>query len=65
VAKFSRSLLDLEGKRIPRILKRIKELKTSEALDFIVVFQAPTGCTDKLIRNGESYYAQFAGAGSA
>jgi aspartate kinase len=55
VAKFGGSLLDVEGKRIPKILKRIRELKVKDALGPIAVFSAPMGCTDELIRIGESY----------
>jgi aspartate kinase len=55
VAKFGGSLLDVEGKGIPKILKRIKELKKSDSLGPIAVFSAPTGCTDELIRIGESH----------
>jgi aspartate kinase len=55
VAKFGGSLLDVEGKGIPKIVKRIKELKASNALGPIAVFSAPMGCTDTLIRIGESY----------
>ena len=55
MAKFGGSLLDGEGKGIPKILKRIKELKASDAVGPIVVFSAPMGCTDELIRIGESY----------
>jgi aspartate kinase len=55
VAKFGGSLLDTEGKGIPKILKRIKELKKSDLNGPIVVFSAPTGCTDMLIKIGESY----------
>ena len=54
MAKFGGSLLDVEGKGIPKILKRIKELKKSDSLGPIAVFSAPTGCTDGLIRIGES-----------
>jgi aspartate kinase len=54
VAKFGGSLLDVEGKGIPKILKRIKELNKSDSLGPIAVFSAPTGCTDELIRIGES-----------
>lgn len=57
VAKFGGSLLDTEGKGIPKILKRIKELKKSDLTGPIVVFSAPTGCTDMLIKIGESYAA--------
>jgi aspartate kinase len=55
VAKFGGSLLDAEGKGLPKILNRIKELKARDALGPIVVFSAPMGCTDELIRIGESY----------
>jgi aspartate kinase len=55
VAKFGGSLLDGNGKGIPKILKRIKELKSESSLGPIVVFSAPMGCTDGLIRIGESY----------
>jgi len=55
VAKFGGSLLDVKGKGIPKILKRIKELKAKDAFGPIVVFSAPMGCTDELIRIGESY----------
>jgi aspartate kinase len=55
VAKFGGSLLDVEGKGFPKILTRIKELKASDALGPIAVFSATMGCTDTLIRIGESY----------
>jgi aspartate kinase len=55
VAKFGGSLLDGEGKRIPKILKRLQELKEKDAVGPIAVFSAPMGCTDELIRMGESY----------
>jgi aspartate kinase len=55
VAKFGGSLLDVEGKGIPKIIKRIRELKTKDAFGPVVVFSAPMGCTDMLIRIGESY----------
>jgi len=54
VAKFGGSLLDPEGKTILMILKRIKELKNKDDLGPIVVFSAPAGCTDELVRIGES-----------
>jgi aspartate kinase len=54
VAKFGGSLLDVEGKGIPKILKRIRELKAADSLGPIAVFSAPTGFTDELIRIGES-----------
>ncbi len=55
VAKFGGSLLDIEGKGFPKILKRIKELKTKNIVGPIVVYSAPMGCTDALIGIGESY----------
>jgi aspartate kinase len=55
VAKFGGSLLDVEGKGLPKILNRIKELKARGFLGPIVVFSAPMGCTDELIRIGEAY----------
>ena len=55
MAKFGGSLLDAKGKGLPKILKRIKELKTGGSLGPIVVFSAPMGYTDELIRIGESY----------
>ena len=55
VAKFGGSLLDVEDKGLPKILSRIKELKTRGSSGPIVVFSAPMGCTDELIRIGESY----------
>jgi len=55
VAKFGGSLLDSEGRGIAKILKRIKELATKDGFGPVVVFSAPTGCTDALIRIGESY----------
>jgi aspartate kinase len=54
IAKFGGSLLDVEGKGIPKILKSIKELKTTDSLGPVAVFSAPTGCTDELIRIGET-----------
>jgi aspartate kinase len=55
VAKFGGSLLDVEGKGFPKILNRIKELKARDDVGPIAVFSAPIGCTDSLIRIGESY----------
>lgn len=55
VAKFGGSLLDVEGKGIPKIIKRIQELKKKDDLGPVAVFSAPMGCTDALIRIGESY----------
>ncbi|MCW4004033.1 MAG: hypothetical protein NWE95_09015 [Candidatus Bathyarchaeota archaeon] len=55
MAKFGGSLLDTEGKRIPKIIKRIKEINRKDGFGPVVVFSAPIGCTDTLIRIGESY----------
>ncbi len=55
MAKFGGSLLDVEGKGIPKIIKRIKALKKADSTGPIAVFSAPTGCTDALIRIGESH----------
>ena len=53
VAKFGGSLIDTEGKGIPRILKRVHDLKAKNDVGPIVVFSAPLGSTDELIRIGE------------
>ncbi len=45
----------MEGKGFPKILNRIKELKTKDGVGPIAVFSAPMGCTDALISIGESY----------
>ncbi len=55
MAKFGGSLLDAEGEGIPKILQRMKELKESDGMGPVAVFSAPIGCTDELIRIGESY----------
>lgn len=55
VAKFGGGLLDPEGKDIPKILERIRELKNGDDVGPIVVFSAPKGYTDTLLRIGESY----------
>ena len=49
----------MEGKGFQKILSRIKELKARDDVGPIAVFSAPMGCTDALIRIGESY-AQLA-----
>ncbi len=54
VAKFGGSLMDPEGRGIPKILKRIKELKAKDGRGPVAVFSAPLGCTDELIRIGEA-----------
>ncbi len=54
IAKFGGSLLDPEGKGIPKILKSIRELKNADAAGPVAVFSAPTGCTDELMRIGET-----------
>jgi len=55
VAKFGGSLIDSEGRGIPKIVLRIRELKARDGFGPIAVFSAPTGCTDELIRIGEAY----------
>ena len=45
----------MEGKGFPKIINRIKELKARDDVGPIAVFSAPMGCTDALIRIGESY----------
>ena len=55
VAKFGGSLLDMEGRGIPKIVRRIREISKTDGFGPIVVFSAPMGCTDALIRIGESY----------
>ncbi len=55
VAKFGGSLLDVEGKGITKIVKRIKEIREKDGCGPVVVFSAPMGVTDALIKIGESY----------
>ncbi len=55
VAKFGGSLLDADGKGIPKIIKQTKEIHAKDGFGPIIVFSAPMGCTDALIRIGESY----------
>jgi aspartate kinase len=55
VGKFGGSLLDVEGKGIPKIVQQIKEIKKTDALGPVAVFSAPMGCTDALIKIGESH----------
>ena len=55
VAKFGGSLLDVEGKGIPKIIKQIKQIRKKYGFGPIIVFSAPMGCTDALIKIGESY----------
>lgn len=47
--------MDIEGKGIPKIVKRIKEINQKDGFGPIVVFSAPNGFTDALINIGESY----------
>jgi aspartate kinase len=54
IAKFGGSLLDVEGRGIPKILRNIRQLKNEDGSGPIVVFSAPNGCTDELISIGES-----------
>jgi aspartate kinase len=55
VAKFGGSLLSDEGEKIPAILGSIKSLRDKDGFGPVVVFSAPNGFTDELIRIGESY----------
>jgi aspartate kinase len=55
VAKFGGSLLDVEGKGISKIVKRIKETREKDGCGPVAVFSAPMGVTDALIKIGESY----------
>jgi aspartate kinase len=55
VAKFGGSLLSGDGEKIPAILDSIKALREQDGLGPVVVFSAPNGFTDELIRIGESY----------
>jgi aspartate kinase len=55
VAKFGGSLLDAEGKGIPKIIRQIKEIRARDSFGPVVVFSAPLGTTDALIRIGVSY----------
>jgi aspartate kinase len=55
VAKFGGSLLDVEGKGLPKIVRQIKEIREKDGCGPVVVFSAPMGCTDALIGIGESY----------
>jgi aspartate kinase len=55
IAKFGGSLLDVNGKSIPKILQRIKALKDENEVGPIVVFSAPNSTTDWLIRIGNAY----------
>lgn len=55
VAKFGGSLLSEEGENIPAILDCVAALNDQSDLGPIVVFSAPNGFTDTLIRIGESY----------
>jgi aspartate kinase len=54
VAKFGGSLLSDKGEKIPTILECIVRLKENADLGPVVVFSAPNGFTDDLIRIGES-----------
>jgi aspartate kinase len=54
VAKFGGSLLSHDGEKIPTILDCISSLKDNADLGPVVVFSAPNGFTDELIRIGES-----------
>ena len=47
--------MDTEGRGILTILERVRELKERCGLGPVVVFSAPNGFTDELVRIGESY----------
>jgi aspartate kinase len=55
VAKFGGSILSDKGENIPAILDYVASFKKQSGLGPIVVFSAPNGFTDTLIRIGESY----------
>ena len=55
VAKFGGSLIETEGKEIPKILKHVNSIRAKDEFGPVVVFSAPMGCTDELIRMGEAY----------
>lgn len=55
MGKFGGSLLDVEGKGINTIVKRIAEIHEKDRFGPIAVFSAPMGCTNELIAIGESY----------
>jgi len=54
VAKFGGSLIDTEGKGVSKIIRHICDLKTKSDVGPIIVFSAPVGCTNELIRIGEA-----------
>jgi aspartate kinase len=54
VAKFGGSLIDPQGRGIPTVVKRIRDLKARDGFGPIAIFSAPMGVTDKLIEFGES-----------
>lgn len=62
VAKFGGSLLSNQGKNVPAILDRIADLKKQNDCGPIVVFSAPNGFTDELIRIGELYITSKPGS---
>jgi aspartate kinase len=55
VVKFGGSLLDVEGKGIPKIVAQIKQIQQKDGTGPIAVFSAPMGVTDALIKIGESH----------
>jgi len=55
VAKFGGSLLNEKGEHIPAILDNIVALRKQSDVGPIVVFSAPNGFTDMLIKIGASY----------
>jgi aspartate kinase len=62
VAKFGGSLVDPEGRGIPKIIAQIRRLRKRDNFGPIAVFSAPTGFTDKLIQIGESYAQGHSGS---
>jgi aspartate kinase len=54
VVKFGGSLLDKQGKNIGNIINAVSTLQKQSDLGPIVVFSAPNGFTDELIKLGES-----------
>ena len=55
VAKFGGSLLDVEGKGIPKIIRQVKQIRKKDGFGPVAVFSAPMGCTNALIQIGESH----------
>ncbi len=45
----------MDGKGIPKIIGQIKDIRKKDGCGPLAVFSAPMGCTDLLIKIGESY----------